>query len=347
MPGIQKSTTAISGSLGQSSGQDWVSWLGQASEHDPELGRAIQCLASLEEVKLQFNELENLDSLQSTKLSRPILRFVGQSRCPSAQACEKLAFRLKVLNGWLKTALAFEQKNKAEWTTFLLGSFQGLLERLFAIAEGADDKNSSLNFSVRQLTKDWLNAVAVADLEKTVRARWVFYAALSDVTGVIATQIWWPAIKLCDRDVILFLVEHEINEMTELQPSMAAGWKSYEKRWLRIRLKALLTELDETYLLSEVMRKSSVDDFEAAQALECLQKAGRHRLAISQGEKWQRLLPGSPVLAEALFHVYLHDGWDEEAEQLLVTQNRLDPDPKWLNLLSKYFKKDSFPDAGD
>lgn len=345
MPGKQKPSDNPLDALVESEGSDWIAWFGQAKDHDPELGRAIQCLASLEQVRLEFDGLVGLDLTNSTKLTRPLYRFVGQSKCPSSQACEKLAFRLKVLIGWMHTALQADLVKKPDWVVLILGSFQGLLERLFAMAEGADDKNSSLNFAIRHLTKDWLNALAWADIDLALRSRWVFYAAMSDVTGVIASQIWWPAIKQCDRDAILFLVEHEINEMSELQPSMTAGWKSYEKRWLRIRLKSLLSELGNSFLLSELLRKSSIDDFEAAQALGCLQDAGRHRLAISQGEKWQRLLPGSPVLAEALFNVYLHDGWDEEARELLKIQYALDPDPKWLNLLDKYFKKDKFSGA--
>jgi hypothetical protein len=340
--GTDKKSTSSLDSLLRSDGSFWIEWFGKACDHDPELARAIRCLATLEQARVEFDSTKNIDPLSTSQLIKPIFQFVGQARCPSSQACEKFAFRLKVLSGWFHTSLCLSSHQDSNWSIFVLGAFQQLLSRMYSVAEGADDRKSAFKGSLRQLTKDWLNMVAATDLEPVVKANWVFYSSMSDVTGVVPVQIWWPALKQCDEEIILFLIEQEINQMSELQPSMATGWKSYEKRWLRVRLKSLLSELKQWYLLSELLVKSSVDDVEAAQALECLQKAGRHRLAISQGEKWQRLLPGSAVLAEALFNVYLHDGWDEEAEQLLAAQYALNPDPKWLNLLKENFSKDSF-----
>ncbi|MDX1668460.1 MAG: hypothetical protein R3194_03490 [Limnobacter sp.] len=331
-------------SLESTSGASWVQWFSSASDHDFELHRSLQCLAALE--KARQNCLPSLPNggLSQTALTKPIIRLTGQAKCPSASACDKLAFRLKVLNGWLETAMQ-AHADFSFWRELVLQSYQLLLSRMYEAAEGADDKHAVLVQAIRRLTKSWLGFVFSTELSSATKAKWVFDSAMSDATGVIAPQVWWPAIAQCDRETIRFLAQQEIDRMSELQPSMAVGWKSYEKRWLRVRLKSVLTDLREFSLLSELMRKSAVDDFEAAQALEQLQAAGRHREAIAQGEKWIRVLPGSPVLAEALFKVYLHDGWDEEAQTLLSNQYRLDPNPKWLELLEKHFNRKEFPSA--
>jgi predicted Zn-dependent protease len=103
----------------------------------------------------------------------------------------------------------------------------------------------------------------------------------------------------------------------------------------------LLEYLNDPYLLSELLRCSAVDDFEAAAAILALRQAGRNREAIKQAEEWQRMLPRSSVLAEHLFQLYIEDGWDEEALALAKSHYDLDPNSMWI----EYLDQMNFPKA--
>lgn len=314
--------------LASRTGQEWMLWLGRASQHMPELHRAFQFLENSCEL---VDHVEDAEVKNSTRrLKQLISRFVGQTRCPSAVTCEKVAVRTQILDGWLQSELA---RNSDINLLVDLGAHG--LQKLLAICEGADDKHGLLLKAVREFTRDWLHIVSTR-VENTIeRAHLVYPVAMLDQAGLVDPSWWWKQIAQCDRHTVLGLVELEINEMNEMQPSSNVSWRSFDKRWRRLRLRALLEHLDEKYLLAELLRKSAVDDFEAVAAVRALREAGRSRDAIVQAEQWMRALPRSPVLADALFDVYVDDGWDDEALALAITHYSYDPNPVWLEKLGR------------
>lgn len=309
-------------------GQDWMLWLGRASKFMPDLHRALQFLEGCCELLDSDNEAD-LKS-RPRRLKQLINRFVGQARCPSAQSCEKIAIRTQILDGWLQSEL-----HRASDPSLLveLGAYG--LQKLLAICEGADDKHGLLLRAVREFTRDWLNIVSSRVENPIERAHLVYPVAMLDQAGLVDPSWWWKQIALCDRHTVLGLVELEINDMNEMQPTSNVSWRSFDKRWRRLRLRALLEHLDEKRLLAELLRKSAVDDFEAVVAVRMLRDAGRSRDAITQAEQWIRALPRSPVLADALFDLYCEDGWDEEALALATTHYGYDPNPMWIEKLGR------------
>lgn len=303
-------------------------WLGRASQFMPDLHRALQFLEGSCELLDSPDELD-LKS-RARKLKQLINRFVGQARCPSAQSCEKIAIRTQVLDGWLQSEL----KRCAD-PNLLVDLGAHALQKLLAICEGADDKHGLLLKAVREFTRDWLGIVSSQIENPIERAHLVYPVAMLDQAGLVDPSWWWKQIALCDRHTVLGLVELEINDMNEMQPTSNVSWRSFDKRWRRLRLRALLEHLEEKFLLAELLRKSAVDDFEAVVAVRMLRDAGRSRDAITQAEQWLRALPRSPVLAEALFDLYVDDGWDDEALALAVAHFAYDPNPTWLTRLAR------------
>jgi len=307
--------------LAARTGQDWMLWLGSASLHMPELHRAFQFLENACELVDSLDDAEI--KTRTRRLKQLISRFVGQTRCPSAPTCEKVAVRTQILDGWLQSEL---RRNS---------DINLLLQKLLAICEGADDKHGLLLKAVREFTRDWLHIVSTRIENAIERAHLVYPVAMLDQAGLVDPSWWWKQIALCDRHTVLGLVELEINEMNEMQPSSNVSWRSFDKRWRRLRLRALLEHLAEKNLLAELLRKSAVDDFEAVVAVRALREAGRSRDAIVQAEQWMRALPRSPVLADALFDMYADDGWDEEALALAITHYSYDPNPVWIDKLAR------------
>lgn len=309
-------------------GQDWMLWLGRASQFMPDLHRALQFLESSCEL-LDSSDEADFKS-RPRRLKQLINRFVGQARCPSAQSCEKIAIRTQILDGWLQSEL-----KRASDPNLLVELGAHGLQKLLAICEGADDKHGLLLRAVREFTRDWLNIVSSRIENPIERAHLVYPVAMLDQAGLVEPSWWWKQIALCDRHTVLGLVELEINDMNEMQPTSNVSWRSFDKRWRRLRLRALLEHLDEKRLLAELLRKSAVDDFEAVVAVRMLRDAGRSRDAITQAEQWIRALPRSSVLADALFDLYSEDGWDEEALALAVTHYGYDPNPAWIDKLGR------------
>lgn len=323
-------------------GRDWHAWLSGASRELPELERALQALASLSSQVQAIEPVQTRESATGRDLIKVLYKYIGASKCPSNSACEKMAFRVRVVHGWLDAALQKEPLSHFQKFSFLSCGL-AILDRLFATCEGADDKKHVLTLAVRDFTRMWLKAVQEDELLSDAESTTLLYqAALTDSIGVVTPQWWWTALKAADRPTLLFLVQQSIDAMPALQPSLSAGWKSYEGRWHRLRVRALLEAIEDLSLLAELKCKSAVDDFEAAEAIRCLRIAGKNRQAISQGEQWLKNLAGSPVLAEALLEVYIEDGWDEEGIKLLASQYELDPNPKWLELLRQHFGRTEF-----
>jgi len=309
-------------------GHDWMLWFGRAFVHMPEMHRAFQFLENGCE---WMDSIEDADpKAKARRLKQLVSRFVGQTRCPSASTCEKVAMRTQILDGWLQSEL-----DRHSDINLLVELGAHGLQKLLAICEGADDKHGLLLKAVREFTRDWLNIVSTR-IENTIeRAHLVYPVAMLDQAGLVEPAWWWKQIALCDRHTVLGLIELEINEMNEMQPSSNVSWRSFDKRWRRLRLRALLEYLAEKHLLAELLRKSAVDDFEAVVAVRALREVGRSREAIAQAEQWMRALPRSPVLADALFDVYADDGWDDEALALALTHYAYDPNPAWIDKLGR------------
>lgn len=312
--------------LSTRSGRDWLMWFGAAASHLPDVQRAFQFLEGA--CELMDSADEQVLQSRPRKLKQLIGKFVGQARCPSPQSCEKIAVRTQILHGWLQS-----EAGRSTETGLLVELGAHALQKLFAISEGADDKHGVLIRTVREFTRDWLSQVGQQIDNPVERAHLVYPVAMLDQAGVVDPVWWWKQMATCDRNTVIGLVEQEISEMGETQPTSNISWRSFDKRWRRLRLKALLEHLNEKRLLAELLRKSAVDDFEAVQAVRMLRESGRSRDAIVQAEQWLRALPRSPILAEALFELYVEDGWDDEALALAETHYAYDPNPAWIQRL--------------
>ena len=338
-------------SLQSRSGSDWLSWLGAASQHIPELSRAFQCLELICAVQDEIQQAQAFDPRVDTKPIRKALsKYLGQTKCPSAQACEKLAIRALILQGWAGSVLGSASAGGSDGSStnahpLFAAQVLGIaLERFIPMCEGADDRSGTLLRAVRDLTRYWITQLNGLIHDPVERAHWIYPLAMLDQAAVIQPDWWWQSLALCDVQTVLALAEEEVNQLSTLNPSTVVTWKSYDQRWRRLRLKSLLGFLGEKRVRSELLRKSVVDDFEAAEAVNALVEANRHREAMVQAEEWMRRLPRSSVLAEALFGLYIRDGWDEEGKALLRNQYQIDPNPKWKILLKTHYGLDDFPD---
>jgi hypothetical protein len=321
-------TKSHTSALATRGGQEWMQWFGRASQLMPDFHRALQFLEASCEL-LDSRGQGDAKSLPR-RLKQLANRFIGQARCPSAQSCEKIAVRTQILDGWIQSELM-----RVSDPDLLVDLGAHSLQKLLTICEGADDKHGVLLRAVREFTRDWLNIVSTRVENPIERAHLVYPVAMLDQSGLVDPSWWWKQIALCDRHTVLGLIELEINDMNEMQPSSNVSWRSFDKRWRRLRLRALLEHLGDKRLLAELLRKSAVDDFEAVSAVRMLRDAGRSRDAIVQAEQWLRALPRSSVLAEALFDLYAEDGWDEEALALAKIHYGYDPNPVWIQRLEQ------------
>lgn len=321
-------------------GTAWAAWLGPSLDLMPELGRALHCLEAL---AAGWTTCTEPNETAGRNARKALLKFIGQSRCPSAATCEKLAIRTRFLKAWFENSVA-QSTQTASQKQYTLTIASAGLERLIACCEGADDKSGVLLTAVRDFCRDWLQRIDTLIVSTSERAHWIYPLAMADQAAVIQPDWWWKALSHADSDTVLQLTEQEVTQLVQLHPSQVVNWKSYDQRWRRLRIKSLLSYLKETRILSELLRKSAVDDFEAAEALAVLQQAGRHREALVQGEEWLRRLPRSVVLGEAMYHLYRTDGWDEEALRILVQLHVQDPLDKWTDYLNTYHGVQRFDD---
>lgn len=315
-------------SLSEQSGNAWVKWFSHVSDKQSDLSRALDCLNTL----YSDTSSDPIDAKTLAAKVKACHRFIGHSKCPSSSACDKIAFRVDILHGWLSS---IDVSCGTHWSALRI--IGGVLPKLFSLCEGADDRRHVLIHAVRDLTKFWLNSMETVDFSNEDKIAILYPLAMQDQTGVISPVWWWRVLGASHREGLLNLIRHDIDSMDILQPSTVARWKSYEGRWFRLRVKALLEYLEEPWLLSELLAKSALDDFEAAAALDALARANRFREAISLGEKWHRIMPGNSVVGEALLNIYIHDGWDDEAISLLKTLCKFDPNPKWVAELNARF----------
>jgi hypothetical protein len=312
--------------LSKRGGQEWMLWLGRASQAIPELYRAMQFLE--ESCALLESNREDDYKICLRRLKQLINRFIGQARCPSLQSCERIAIRTQILDGWLKA----EQIRQSDGILLVeLGSHG--LQKLLILCEAADDKHGVLLRAVREFTRNWLDMVSNQIENQTDRAHFIYPISMLDQSGLVDPNWWWKQIALCDRSTVLGLIELDVNELNEMHPSCQVSWRSFDKRWKRLRLRGLLEFLGDQRLLAELLRKSAVDDSEAVLAVKILRTAGRSRDAILQAERWMRALPRSFILANTLFDLYVEDGWYEEALGLASTHYGYDSNPVWIHKL--------------
>lgn len=280
------------------------------------------------ELARQFRYLDQLlgesgdDSLR--KLTHA---FIGASKCPSVNGCERLGARTR----WIAAILSGDVLPPANRARI----FQASLEKLLPACEGADDRNNLFRPAVRELVQKGLQLVQGLDWPAEQKVDLMFHLALADQCTVVEPVWWWNSIVRTDELHARELAGHLIEQLPAIEPSVDRTWKTLGGRWMRLRLKSFLEHIGERSLLGDLLAKSALDDFEAAQAVDLLREAGRGRDALALAERWHRLMPASPVIGWSLAQAYLEDGWDEEALQLLLWHFERDPNPRWLPLLQK------------
>lgn len=295
-------------------GHRYAQWLGGVLPLDPELDRALKVIAAL------------VGGADSKTHRKSIHAYIGHAKCPSSASCQKLAYRAQIIRGWVSDAA-----NPVEHTIYA-GVYA--LERFLPACEGADDRHQLFKPAVRQLISVWLGIIAKSEVSEQLKSQVLFQTMLLDQCSLVEPVWWWNAIAATDADAALRLASQTIESLPELEPSSEIRWKSYTQRWVRMRLKGFLEHVGQTSLLAELMRKSAIDDFEAAYAVRLMSQLGQGRDALHYGERWMRAMPQSPVLAEEMVQLYRKDGWDEEARQLAEHQYQRDPHPRWLAYLN-------------
>ncbi|HEX4843841.1 MAG TPA: hypothetical protein VFV57_09215 [Limnobacter sp.] len=309
-------------------GEQWAGWFANASGLVPDMGRALDFLSHASRHLDAFTAQPSAQA--ERKLLQAVGKYIGQARCPSASSCERIAVRAYVVDGWIAGEMQSPLVRE-----LLVHVGATALQKLLQISEGADDKHGVLLRAVRAVTRNWLSEVARHVENPIDRAHCVYPVAMMDHAGLVEPSWWWKQLADCDRATVLGLMDAEVASMEATQPSTTVNWRSFDKRWRRLRLRSLLEYLGERRLLSELLRKSAVDDFEAVEAIGAMHAAGRSREAIVQAEQWMRALPTSAGLGQLLFDLYANDGWDDEALALAKTMYAHDPDPAWLRRVDR------------
>ncbi len=307
-------------SLTEVSAQQWLRWLEALSSADPELARAMKFL---EAVVLQT---------QADGLKKVVQSYIGANKCPSAAGCQRLHFRTTLITV-LTTDPALQEPLRIWLAVYAL-------EKLLPACDGAEDRTGALRTSVRELVQKILQVLHSVDWPVEQRVELIFTLSLVDQCTLVEPVWWWNALLRLNREHAILLASHQVENLSIVEPGHGRTWKTLGGRWMRLRLKSFLEHADENKVLAALLAKSALDDFEAAQAVSLLQSVGRGREALQLAERWHRMMPSSPVLAEVLVQLYLQDGWDKEALELLMDQYRRDPLPKWVTLLEKAAGKD-------
>ncbi len=285
-------------------------------------------IASQPELARQFRYLDAIIQTAAPEFVRKqTQQFIGASKCPSVNGCERLAMRTR----WLQSLVTGDLLPSA--TRALL--FQSSLEKLLPACEGADDRNALFRPAVRDFVQKGLQFIAAWDVSDTDKVDVIFHLAMADQCTVVEPIWWWNAINRLDATHAQQLAAHLLEQMPAIEPQVDKTWKNLGGRWKRLRLKSFLEFTQNKSLLADLLTKSALDDFEAAAAVDLLRETGRGREALVLAERWNRLMPSSPVIAWSLALAYLDDGWDEEALKLLVWHYERDPHVRWLPLLQR------------
>lgn len=301
--------------LSQLRTEDWQHLARGLMQSNPELARQFKFLDTL------------LSRPQDETLRKATQQFIGASKCPSSAGCERLASRTR----WLISILTGDAV-AADSKALVL---QAALEKLLPACEGADDRNALFRPAVREFVQKSLQFVGSLDWPADRKVELVFALAMVDQCTLVEPVWWWNYLVRTNEAHCLKLAGHLIEQLPMIEPATDRSWKTLGGRWARLRLKSFLEYAQARGLLADLLAKSALDDFEAAQAVKCLRETGRGREALSLAERWNRLMPASPVLAWELAELYLADGWDEEALSLIQWQYERDPHPRWLPLYEK------------
>lgn len=289
---------------------------------------ALGLIGSQPELARQFRFLDGVMAGGSVELVRKqTQQFIGASKCPSVNGCERLGMRTR----WILSLMTGDML--PDNIRALL--FQASLEKLLPACEGADDRNNLFRPAVRELVQKGLQFVATLGWSASEKVDLIFHLAMADQCTVVEPLWWWNAINRLDAAHALELAAHLLEQLPAIEPQVDRTWKNLGGRWKRLRLKSFLEHAQDKNLLADLLAKSALDDFEAAQAVELLRQTGRGREALSLAERWNRLMPASPVIGLALAQAYLDDGWDEEALKLVLWHYERDPDSRWFPLLER------------
>jgi hypothetical protein len=299
--------------LAQIDGQRWSAWLSPVVSSDIELSRALKFVAAI------------VSDSDPRELKRATAQYIGHARSPSASSCSKLALRTHWIQGLL-TDPNIPLLSKLN----LAGA---ALERLMPACEAADDKHGVFKPAVRKLIANWLKLLESEEVPAEFKTHLLFNAMLSDQCSLVDASWWWNAIQRAYPELAVRLSSDMVESMPTIDPANQVSWKSYAQRWVRMRLKGYLEHVGENAVLAELLKRSAIDDFEAARAVELLHACGRGRDALQYAEHWMRVAPNSPVLAEALIKLYLADGWDNEAYELAVKEHQRDPHERWTTYI--------------
>ncbi|MCE2678993.1 MAG: hypothetical protein LW629_00825 [Burkholderiales bacterium] len=307
-------------SLTEVSALQWLRWLEALSSADPELARALRFLEAI------------VQQTQTEGLKKSVQAYIGANKCPSAAGCQRLHFRTTLISA-LTTDSALQESLRIWLSVYAL-------EKLLPACDGAEDRTGALRTSVRDLVQKVLQFLHTVDWPVEQRVELIFSLSLVDQCTLVEPVWWWNALLRLDREHAILLASHEVESLSVVEPGHGRTWKTLGGRWMRLRLKSFLEHAGENKVLAALLSKSALDDFEAAQAVSLLQLVGRGREALQLAERWHRMVPASPVLAEVLVELYLRDGWEKEALELLKDQYRRDPLEKWVTLLKKAAGKD-------
>ena len=308
-------TFLLPSSLAEVSAQQWVRWMEAMSSADPELARAMKFLEAV------------VQQTQSEGLKKVVQSYIGANKCPSASGCQRLNFRTNLIIALMSDSAL--QEPLRIWLSVYA------LEKLLPACDGAEDRTGAFRGAVRDLVQKVLQFLNGINWPVEQRVELIFGLSLVDQCTLVEPVWWWNALLRLDRTHAIVLAAHQVENLALVEPGHGRTWKSLGGRWMRLRLKSFLEHAGEKNVLAALLSKSALDDFEAAQAVSLLQSVGRGREALQLGERWHRMMPASPVLAEVLVNVYLQDGWEKEAIDLLVDQYRRDPIKKWIDLMQK------------
>jgi hypothetical protein len=307
---VTQVSTPLFTRLIEQDGRRWSEWLGPVAAGDPELRRGLELIT-------QFLEAPELATIKKL-----VTQYVGHARTLAPATCNKLAYRIRLLQGWLNDPLA-------DPVARIHSAFYAL-ERILPLCPGTHDRQGMLKTAIHDLTDAWLNTLAAdGSIAPAIQAGLLFDGMLADQCSLLPAIYWWRALQKTDLPTALALAAQVIERLPVTEPSNELRWRSFSQRWIRLRLRDFLRYVDEPVLLADLLKRSAIDDFEAAQVLELLQRTKRNREALTYGERWLKAYPNSPVLVEAMIRLYREDGWDQEAADLAREQYLRDPHPRW------------------
>lgn len=247
--------------LKQLDAQQWLHLASGLIHSQPELARQFRFLDTI------------IAGVAADAVRKNTQQFIGASKCPSVSGCDRLAMRCR----WLQSLMTGDMLPVP--VSVML--FQSGLEKLLPACEGADDRNNVLRPAVRDLVQKGLAFVTATPLADTEKVDLIFHLAMADQCTVVEPIWWWNAINRLDADYAQELAAHFLEQLPAIEPQVDRTWKNLGGRWKRLRLKSFLEHTQNKHLLADLLAKSALDDFEAAQAADLLRETGRGRESLA------------------------------------------------------------------